>query len=379
MSCSSEATAVLDRLSSRIFLGAIRWPNTQGLPTSTYTASLIFTFTINYMDSKDKGNMFKVPHPPSHSSPLSHFPSTNKNPNPYTVDGEPPKNLSRLSSSSISHVNSSENKIGQVKAVKKIREGLLVEVANFTQAKKICQMQTFGGQPITVVPHERLNCTKGIISHRDLLNCSVDEIAEALSEDGVVEAKRMMTKRNGVSVNTASMSVIRSHICKLQKNPICNCGKPVHENSGCEEPFVCVNCDGNHSSLSPQCPIYRLEKEIKTIQTLQKIPYAEARKQVVPKRGLLYSQIAAKPNQTSNIVPAVQALVPQITAAMSDSAKDKRKRNESGSTDPGSVREDDLSVIDSSAKSNEELSTGKKKKKGWPLGKPHKGCQGDNR
>ncbi|KAF2901955.1 hypothetical protein ILUMI_04232 [Ignelater luminosus] len=212
--------------------------------------------------------------------------------------------------------------IGQVKAVKKIREGLLVEVANFTQAK-ICQMQTFGGQPITVVSHERLNYTKGIISHRDLLNCSVDEIAEALSEDGVVEAKRMITKRNGVSVNTAlvlltfnriklpgrvkvsfySLEVrpyipapLRCYRCQsfghisanCKRNPICNCGKPVHENSGCEEPFVCVNCDGNHSSLSPKCPVYRLEKEIKTIQTLQKIPYAEARKQVVPKGGLSY-------------------------------------------------------------------------------------------
>ncbi|KAF2880210.1 hypothetical protein ILUMI_25960 [Ignelater luminosus] len=201
-------------------------------------------------------------------------------------------------------------------------------------------------------------------------------------------------------------------------------------------PFVCVNCDGNHSSLSPKCPVYRLEKEIKTIQTLQKIPYAEARKQVVPKGGLSYSQVAAKPSQTSNIVPAVQALVPQITAAVvkeiksllqlqssvprttpslsqrninldisdstsmpppaiptaksvasnqstseiiifeaeasntdtalameSDSAKDKRKRNQSGSTDTGSAREDDLSVIDSSAESNENCQQERKRKK----------------
>ncbi|KAF2883766.1 hypothetical protein ILUMI_22411 [Ignelater luminosus] len=175
--------------------------------------------------------MSKVPHSPSYSS---HLPSTNKNPNPYAVDGEPPINPSRLSSSNTSHVNSSGN----------------------------------------------------------------------------------------------------SRI---------------------------------------------LEKNIKTIQTLQKIPYAEARKQVVPKGGLSYSQVAAKPSQTTNIAPAVQALVPQITAAVSDSAKDKRKRNKSGSTDPGSAREDDLSVIDSSAESNEELSTGKKKKKEWPLGKPRQAFQGGNR
>ncbi|KAF2890741.1 hypothetical protein ILUMI_15432, partial [Ignelater luminosus] len=163
----------------------------------------------------------------------------------------------------------------------------------------------------------------------------------ALSEDGVVEAKRMITKRNGVFVNTASVLLTFNriklpgrvkvsfyslevrpyipaplrcyrcqsfgHIANCKRNPICNCGKPVHENSECEEPFVCVNCDGNHSSLSPKCPVYRLEKEIKTIQTLQKIPYAEARKQVVPKGMLSYSQVAAKPSQTSNIVPAVQA------------------------------------------------------------------------
>ncbi|KAF2896025.1 hypothetical protein ILUMI_10151 [Ignelater luminosus] len=46
-------------------------------------------------------------------------------------------------------------------------------------------------------------------------------------------------------------------------------------------------------------------------------------------------------------------------APKSSTVIDKRKRNESVSTNPGSAREDDLSVIDSSAESNEELSTGK--------------------
>ncbi|KAF2892059.1 hypothetical protein ILUMI_14114, partial [Ignelater luminosus] len=300
-------------------------------------------------------------------------------------------------------------------------EGLLVEVANCTQAKKICQMQTFGGQPITVVSHERLNYTKGIISHRDLLNCSVDEITEALSECGVVEAKRMITKRNEVSVNTALVLLTFNRIKLPGRVKVSFYSLNVRPYI--TAPLRCYRCQSfGHISAN------YLEKEIKTIQTLQKIPYAEARKQVVPKGGLSYSQVAAKPSQTSNIVPAVQALVPQITAAVvkeiksllqlqssvprttpsinqrninldisdsisvpppviptaksvafnqsaseinilraeasntdtalameSDSAKDKRKRNESVSTDPASAREDDISVIDSSAESNEEL------------------------
>ncbi|KAF2886467.1 hypothetical protein ILUMI_19706 [Ignelater luminosus] len=200
--------------------------------------------------------------------------------------------------------------VGSIKTVRRIKEGLLVETSNFTQAKKIGQMQIFGDQPR---PPKLLN--------------------RGNSEDGVVEAKRMTTRRN------------------------------------------------------------------------------EARKEVMPKGGISHSQAAAKPpSQVTNIVPIIESLIPQITAAKSapsavgtslppgtisqkstmpapsepgmpksNTVMDKRKRNESVSTDPGSAREDDLSVIDSSAESNEELSTGKKKKKGLPLGKPRKGSQGGNR
>ncbi|KAF2889186.1 hypothetical protein ILUMI_16987 [Ignelater luminosus] len=87
-------------------------------------------------------------------------------------------------------------------------------------------------------------------------------------------------------------------------------------------------------------------------------------------------------NQSTSEIIILEAEASNTDTALameSDSAKEKRKRNQSGSTDTGSAREDDLSVIDSSAESNEELSTGKKKKKEWPLGKPRKGSQGGNR
>ncbi|KAF2880457.1 hypothetical protein ILUMI_25735 [Ignelater luminosus] len=78
-----------------------------------------------------------------------------------------------------------------------------VETVNAT-ASIVSHRET--NSPITIVPHERLNYTKGIISHRNLVNCSVDEIAEALSKDRALQAKRMMTKRNGVSRQAGNLA-----------------------------------------------------------------------------------------------------------------------------------------------------------------------------
>ncbi|KAF2894688.1 hypothetical protein ILUMI_11484 [Ignelater luminosus] len=150
-------------------------------------------------------------------------------------------------------------------------------MSNFTQTKKIGQMKLFGDQPGTVVLHERLNYTKGITSHKDFLNCSTGKIVEALSEEGVVEAKRMTTKWN--------------------ENVHVNCDKPPHENSECIDPFVCVNCEGSCLSLSLQCPVYKLEKDIKTVQTLKKISNAEARssqRKVSPTPKLLQSLLVKR-------------------------------------------------------------------------------------
>ncbi|KAF2881091.1 hypothetical protein ILUMI_25093, partial [Ignelater luminosus] len=60
-------------------------------------------------------------------------------------------------------------------------------------------------------------------------------------------------------------------------------------------------------------------------------------------------------NQSTSEIIILEAETSNTDTALameSDSARDKRKHNQSGSTDTGSAREDDLSVIDSSAESS---------------------------
>ncbi|KAF2894269.1 hypothetical protein ILUMI_11901 [Ignelater luminosus] len=130
---------------------------------------------------------------------------------------------------------------------------------------------------------------------------------------------------------------------------------------------------------------------------------SEARKKVMPKEGFSYSQAAAKPpSQVTNIAPSVESLISQITAAKSaprvvdvstllppgkisrkstmpapsesgtpksNTATNKRKPNKFVSTDHGSAMQS----------LTRNCQQGKKKKKGWPLGKPRKSSQGGNR
>nr|CAH7748191.1 unnamed protein product [Callosobruchus chinensis] len=105
---------------------------------------------------------------------------------------------------------------------------------------------------------------------------------------------------------------------KCDTEQICVCGKPLHEGSACEEPVVCVNCQGNHSARSRTCPIFKQETAIQEIRTRNKISYQEAKKMVViptPSTGLSYSQAASSKPDLSNLV---KDLVPQIIDALKD-------------------------------------------------------------
>lgn len=43
---------------------------------------------------------------------------------------------------------------------------------------------------------------------------------------------------------------------------MCVCGKPPHQGSLYTEPLVCINCNGQHSARSRNCPVYKQEAAI---------------------------------------------------------------------------------------------------------------------
>ncbi|KAK4885163.1 hypothetical protein RN001_001434 [Aquatica leii] len=179
-----------------------------------------------------------------------------------------------------------------------------------------------------------------------------------MSNQGVIEARRIKTRRNGVLEDTASVILtfntptlpqkvkagfhslptrlyipdpIRCFKCqnfghttlRCNKEAVCVCGKPLHEGSPCEEPITCINCKGNHSSRSRNCPIYKQEKAIQELKTRENLTYPEAKKKVVvlpPEPGLSYAKATATTSKqvaniykdvASQLIPLVKELVQQ--------------------------------------------------------------------
>ena len=86
--------------------------------------------------------------------------------------------------------------VGDVKNLKKIKDGLLIETVSSAQSNRLLGIKNLGDMAVEVFAHKTLNVKKGVIYHKDLLNCSVEEILESLRGQGVIEVKRIQTKVN---------------------------------------------------------------------------------------------------------------------------------------------------------------------------------------
>lgn len=94
--------------------------------------------------------------------------------------------------------------VGETKNVKKVRDGILVETKSNSQSRRLLQVKKFWEHIVEVTPHNTLNTCKGVVFCRDYLNCTVEEIAEELQDQGVINVRRLKTKKNGTLVETAN-------------------------------------------------------------------------------------------------------------------------------------------------------------------------------
>lgn len=82
--------------------------------------------------------------------------------------------------------------IGEPKTIKKQRSGeLLVVVNNSKQAANLKKCTHLSNISVSVSPHKTLNTSRGVISARDLLQFTEDEIVENLKKQNVIEARRI--------------------------------------------------------------------------------------------------------------------------------------------------------------------------------------------
>lgn len=208
------------------------------------------------------------------------------------------------------------NTIGQVKNIKKLRDGnLLIETSNAKQTEKLLEITKFGDLfEVQATPHRSLNYSRGVIRCFDLQYSTIEEIKDEL-KDIITDVIRIKVKKEGVEKYTHTYILtfstpkppetikigfltvnvqpyipnpIRCYNClgfshgtkDCKKGSICaNCGQTRHsENSMCENTTKCINCKGDHNALDRKCPTFLLQKEIKAIQANQKVSFTEAKK-----------------------------------------------------------------------------------------------------
>lgn len=311
--------------------------------------------------------------------------------------------------------------IGETHLIKKVKDGLLVQTKSEKQSKRLIEVTRFAGKSVKVEAHPTLNISKGVVFCRDLLNCTLEEILEELKNSGVIQVKRIKTKKEGtltdtpnhvLTFNTPSLpSYINVAFYKLKVRPyipppvrcfncqlfghvaekclstkICACGQPPHE-PPCSDNKKCANCEGPHSAGYKNCPTYKMESEIQKIKTIERITYSEAKKKVsvsTPKPNLSYSAATAaatsKQNKTEDIIkeilPRLEVLIRNTIISNLNTHKTNyeflqptRPRSESVSTVQSNTSKRGLDQMDSTS---EDETKDPKKQRGWPKGKPRK-------
>ena len=206
--------------------------------------------------------------------------------------------------------------VGELDNITRLRNGsLLIEGKSDDQITKALSITSIAGLSVNVQEHATLNFCKGVITCKDLVQETEEEILSELAEEGVVAIYRVKNRVDGALVPTPtliltfkanhlpeSISVgfyrvrVRQYIpnplrCyKCQKfghtqnncrttTPVCRqCERETLEQLPCVFPPVCVNCEGSHASDSRTCPQYTIERGIQKLRAEEKLSFAEARR-----------------------------------------------------------------------------------------------------
>ena len=172
---------------------------------------------------------------------------------------------------------------GELKSVKKIRSGLLIECT--TQKHSSCPLQStvFCNVPIKVTAHSY--SSKGVIRCRDVEGVSEEEIWQNLSSQDVTFVRRIKVRRNNellptntfvlkfnvpTSIKAGYLNIpvepfipnpLRCFKCQRfghgqntcrGKLTCARCGQFDHDNKACVNDVVCINCKGIHCAYSRQ-------------------------------------------------------------------------------------------------------------------------------
>ncbi|XP_055633511.1 uncharacterized protein LOC129773875 [Toxorhynchites rutilus septentrionalis] len=184
---------------------------------------------------------------------------------------------------------------------------------------------------VEVIFHPTLNQRKCVVTCRDVIDFKNEELAKELSDQKVIDVKRI-TRKDGESIIPTPTLILTirgtvvpefiyfgfiragtrnyypnpmqcfkcfnfghtSKRCK-REDPLCrNCSKEHpkdFDSKMCNSPALCINCQGNHSSSSRKCPKWLEENEITRTRIDRGISYREAKNLLTQNNGPTFSSV----------------------------------------------------------------------------------------
>lgn len=275
-----------------------------------------------------------------------------------------------------------ESKVGRIDGAFKESGGTYarayaLKVRSLHQLKLLlCMDQLHDGTNVKIVEHPTLNCTKCVVSCRDVMDLSDAELQTELAEQGVREIRRITRREGDSRINTPAIiltckgtvapeSIDFGYIrCKTRPyypNPMqcfncwafghtktrCQtkesvCGKcsqthPISEDRNCSSPAYCKFCETNdHAISSRSCPRYKRENGIQRIKVDKGIPYPAAKRMYDSLNGgPSYAHVAFQGNE--DILTALNNKIDLLTKQLAQKDKfieELLKSKETAATPP---------------------------------------------
>lgn len=212
-----------------------------------------------------------------------------------------------------------EQTCGKIESANTEQKGTqyVLKMRSITQAKKLTQMtQLSDGTEVEIIPHPTLNISRCVVSCREVIDLTEEELLNELAEQGIKNVRRITRLEGKNRINTPTLILTingtefpkyvmfgplriptRTYypapmICyqccsyghttkNCTSNKICkNCsGEHVEDEGKCSFAPYCKNCRGNHSPISRKCPLYVAEEKIIKMKVDSGLSFYEARKE----------------------------------------------------------------------------------------------------
>ena len=221
------------------------------------------------------------------------------------------------------------DRLGKVVRCDRLRDGALeIEFTDSREAQRALSVHEISfykrvngdrkviSAKVVCTPHETKNFSKGVIRCFELKGVDECEIVDGLSDSGVVEARRIKSKKGLDTVETDTIvltfdshelpetifvgyvrvavrpfipSPMRCFRCQRYGHTsssckgaqVCGrCSSTDHNGDGCTAEKFCVNCgEGQtpHTAYDRNCPVLEKEKEIMSIKVKGRMSFREAR------------------------------------------------------------------------------------------------------